>query len=29
MKLATLEDVRALVKKHLPAEYRTKFAWRQ
>jgi hypothetical protein len=29
MKLATLDDVRALVEKHLPAEYRTKFSWRQ
>ncbi len=29
MELATLGDVRALVQKHLPAEYRTKFSWRQ
>ena len=29
MKLDTLGDVRALVEKHLPAEYRTKFPWRQ
>ena len=29
MKLDTLGDVRALVEKHLPAEYRTKFTWRQ
>jgi hypothetical protein len=29
MKLATLGDVRVLVEKHLPAEYRLKFAWRQ
>jgi hypothetical protein len=29
MTLATLADVRALVEKHLPAEYRAKFAWRQ
>jgi hypothetical protein len=29
MKLATLADVRALVEKHPPAEYRTKFTWRQ
>jgi hypothetical protein len=29
MKLATLDDVRALVEKHLPTEYRTKFSWRQ
>ena len=26
--LETLEDVRVLVEKHLPAEYRSKFAWR-
>jgi hypothetical protein len=26
---ATLADVRALVEKHLPAEYRAKFTWRQ
>jgi hypothetical protein len=29
MKLDTLGDVRALVEKHLPAEYRRKFTWRQ
>jgi hypothetical protein len=29
MEIATLGDVRALVEKHLPAEYRTKFTWRQ
>jgi hypothetical protein len=29
MRLATLDDVRVLMQKHLPAEYRTKFAWRQ
>jgi hypothetical protein len=29
MTLATLADVRALVEKHLPAEYRHKFTWRQ
>jgi hypothetical protein len=29
MELATLGDVRALVEKHLPAEYRTKFTWRK
>jgi hypothetical protein len=29
MELDTLGDVRALVEKHLPAEYRTKFTWRQ
>jgi hypothetical protein len=29
MKLATLDDVRVLMQKHLPAEYRAKFAWRQ
>jgi hypothetical protein len=29
MKLATLDDVRALVEMHLPTEYRTKFSWRQ
>jgi hypothetical protein len=28
MKLATLGDVRVLVEKHLPTEYRKKFAWR-
>jgi hypothetical protein len=27
--LETLADVRALVEKHLPAEYRAKFIWRQ
>jgi hypothetical protein len=26
--LETLAEVRALVEKHLPAEYRTKFTWR-
>jgi hypothetical protein len=29
MTLATLEDVRSLVHKHLPPEYRAKFGWRQ
>ena len=29
MKLATLDDVRRLVDKHLPAEHRSKFAWRK
>ena len=29
MEIATLGDVRALVERHLPAEYRTKFTWRQ
>jgi hypothetical protein len=29
MKLATLDDVRVLMQKHLPAGYRAKFAWRQ
>ena len=29
MELATLDDVRVLMQKHLPAEYRAKFAWRQ
>jgi hypothetical protein len=29
MDLATLADVRALLEKHLPPEYRTKFTWRQ
>jgi hypothetical protein len=29
MQLATLDDVRALVNRHLPTEYRSKFAWRQ
>jgi hypothetical protein len=28
-KLTTLADVRKLVEKHLPAEYRAKFTWRQ
>jgi hypothetical protein len=28
-KNCTLDDVRVLMQKHLPAEYRTKFAWRQ
>ncbi len=28
MTLATLADVRALIGKHLPTEYRSKFAWR-
>ena len=27
--LETLADVRVLVEKHLPAEYRSKFTWRQ
>lgn len=27
--LETLTDVRTLVEKHLPAEYRSKFTWRQ
>jgi hypothetical protein len=27
--LETLADVRTLVEKHLPAEYRSKFTWRQ
>jgi hypothetical protein len=27
--LATLGDVRMLVEKHLPKEYRSKFTWRQ
>jgi hypothetical protein len=27
--LETLADVRVLVEKHLPPEYRTKFTWRQ
>ena len=27
--LETLADVRVLVEKHLPTEYRAKFAWRQ
>jgi len=29
MKLATLDDVRVLMQKHVPVEYRSKFAWRQ
>jgi hypothetical protein len=29
MEIATLGDGRALVERHLPAEYRTKFTWRQ
>ena len=29
MELGTLADVRALIEKHLPAEHRTKFTWRQ
>jgi hypothetical protein len=29
MKLETLEDVRALVHKHLPAEYRAKDTWQR
>jgi hypothetical protein len=29
MELATLADVRMLVEKHLPKEYRSKFSWRQ
>jgi hypothetical protein len=29
MTLSTLEDVRALVHKHLPAEYRAKDAWQR
>ena len=29
MQLATLGDVRVLFDKHLPAEYRAKFGWRQ
>ena len=29
MELATLADVRILVEKHPPAEYRSKFTWRQ
>jgi hypothetical protein len=28
MELATLADVRILVEKHLPKEYRSKFSWR-
>jgi hypothetical protein len=27
--LPTLDDVRRLMQKHLPGEYRAKFAWRQ
>jgi hypothetical protein len=29
LELATLADVRDLIDKHLPAEYRAKFTWRQ
>jgi hypothetical protein len=29
MTLSTLDDVRALVHKHLPAEYRTKQTWQR
>lgn len=29
MELSTLFDVRILVEKHLPKEYRSKFTWRQ
>ena len=29
MEMATLADVRILVEKHLPKEYRSKFSWRQ
>ena len=29
MELSTLADVRILVEKHLPKEYRSKFTWRQ
>ena len=29
VELTTLSDVRILVEKHLPTEYRAKFAWRQ
>jgi hypothetical protein len=29
MELSTLADVRILVEKHLPDEYRSKFTWRQ
>ena len=29
MELTTLADVRFLVEKHLPKEYRSKFTWRQ
>ncbi len=29
MALSTLADVRVLVERHLPSEYRAKFTWRQ
>jgi len=29
MELTTLADIRILVEKHLPKEYRAKFTWRQ
>jgi hypothetical protein len=29
MELTTLADVRSLVEKHLPKEYRAEFSWRQ
>jgi hypothetical protein len=29
LELTTLADVRGLIDKHLPAEYRAKFTWRQ
>lgn len=29
MELSALADVRMLVEKHLPTEYRSKFTWRQ
>jgi hypothetical protein len=29
IELQTLADVRILVEKHLPREYRSKFGWRQ
>jgi hypothetical protein len=29
MELTTVADVRILVEKHLPKEYRAKFTWRQ
>jgi hypothetical protein len=29
MEIETLADVRILVEKHLPKEYRSKFTWRQ
>jgi len=29
MQFATVDDVRLLFDKHLPAEYRAKFGWRQ